>query len=214
MVFTALALIAAISIPQCSHARIGAGETSPMGTLKAISAGQEQFRSAALVDANRNGIGEYGFLVELSGNQNCRISGINVANSPYIPGVFNASISKKSGYCFSVFICNSDDGSSGTSVYSTSAGTTPRQSKINEENYIAYAWPETVGKTGYRVYAISPQGTVMQNPNGTNPVTGTSNPPVWSAAITGAENWTKGRFVKPGETGFDPDLPLAWAPIG
>ncbi len=215
IVIAIIAIIAAIAIPQLLRSRIGANETSAIGTLKAISAGQEQFRTAACVDANRNGIGEYGFLVEMSGNQNCRISAINVANSPYIPGIFNADVSAKSGYQFATFLCNADNGGGGTNVYGAAVGTTNAQAAINEENYICYGWPITAGRTGNRVFAISPQGTVMQNPNsGAAPVTGTTNPPTWSAAIATAANWSTGTFVTAGQTGQDADLAVAWAPIG
>ncbi len=218
IVIAIIAIIAAIAIPQLLRSRIGANETSAMGTLKAISAGQEQFRTASCVDANTNGIGEYGFLVELAGAQPCRISGISVANSPYIPSLFNLDISTKSGYHFTTFL-SATLVTDAANAYGAAVGILPAAAAINEENYICYAWPTTVGRTGNRVFVISPQGTVMQHPNSlvANQVSGAVIP-IWSAALTIA-NWSTGVFVTstaPNNVGIGiPNAPgLGWAPIG
>lgn len=218
IVIAIIAIIAAIAIPQLLRSRIGANETSAMGSLKAISAGQEQFRTASCVDANANGIGEYGFLRELSGAQVCRISGINVATSPYIPSTFNADISTKSGYQFATFLATAVG--AGTNVVGAApsvVGTDATSAAINEENYFCFAWPTTVSRTGNRVFVISPQGTVMQNPNtGATLITGTAAAtiPEWFAALVTNQNWTTGTFVVAGSISQSARLTVAWAPIG
>lgn len=217
IVIAIIAIIAAIAIPQLLRSRIGANETSAIGTLKAISAGEEQFRTAACVDGNSNGVGEYGFLQELSGAQVCRISGIDVSNSPYIPALFNADVAPKSGYNFTTYLCTANDGSTGSNAYGANVGAPAvpdGTAAYNEENYLCYGWPITHGRSGNRVFAISPQGTIMQNPNsaGAATVEG-ATAPAFGAAIQTAADWDND-FVTGGTAGSDANLTANWSPIG
>ena len=56
IVVAIIAIIAAVAIPNLLRSRIGANESSALGSLKSISVGQLSFKN-----------GEFGFLEELSG---------------------------------------------------------------------------------------------------------------------------------------------------
>ncbi|MFH0884839.1 MAG: hypothetical protein V1861_03960 [Candidatus Micrarchaeota archaeon] len=133
-------------------------ESSAIGTLKAISAGEEMFRTASCVDCNNNGIGEYGFLTELSGRRNCRHSDINVSNSPYIAhllgDVDEIGRAMRRGYYFILYL-------PGYSKTLSDGNISEGPADLQEESYVCYAFPVRPGITGKRVFAISPMGTVL-----------------------------------------------------
>jgi hypothetical protein len=189
--------------------RIGAGETSPIGTLKALSAGQEQFRTACVVDINGNGIGEYGLMDELSGASNCRGSGINVSTSPYIPTIFKSDSlgrSSKSGYYYICYLPGKI--SSWSNAYPIIEGDPSKQ----EELYVMYAFPITYGRSGNRIFAISPSGTIMQLPNKKGKWGGVNVPPPGLAFKYGLDpSLGSGIFVESGDFGGAKE---AWRPIG
>jgi hypothetical protein len=136
-----------------SKARMRANETSAIGTLKCISAGQEQFRCSTSVDQNSNGMGEYGLLGELAGGREYRGGGGSCKDSPFIPSMFSTPDKKgrirRSGYYFIVYLPGREK-----SMCDADARIGEGADK-QEENYVVYAFPEEPGKSGARVFAIS-----------------------------------------------------------
>jgi prepilin-type N-terminal cleavage/methylation domain-containing protein len=203
IVVAIIAVIAAIAIPGLLRSRIGSNEASAIGSLKAISTGQEQFRSAATIDLNTNGNGEYGLLCELGGIVAPRawiagalaVSPGGPITNPYIPTVLgrgsdlaaNIYSSAKSGYQFTAFVplvlgTLAAGGGTGTANpldafnQTTAAG--------SETNYIAYGWPTTAGRSGNRLFCIDQQGVPYQMANSSAaPYTGITKTPVFSTAL-------------------------------
>lgn len=214
IVIAIIAIIAAIAIPGLLRSRVGANEISAISTLKTFTAGEEQFRSSCCVDQDSNGIGEYGWIVELSGSGNYRVVGGNCQNAPFIPATFNGDCSQKSGYFFTVYLAT--DAYVWSNIYAA-AGVADSGSGtwgVCEENFLAYAWPSVYGKSGNRVFALSAQGQIMQTANGSTatPIQGTGNVPEADAALSGGV--ATAPFVVGGDVGGDADIPKPWAPIG
>jgi prepilin-type N-terminal cleavage/methylation domain-containing protein len=67
IVIAIIAIIAAIAIPNLLSARLSSNETAAVATLRNIVSAQSQFQVTGRADENLNGIGEYGYLAELSG---------------------------------------------------------------------------------------------------------------------------------------------------
>ncbi|MBI4556580.1 MAG: prepilin-type N-terminal cleavage/methylation domain-containing protein [Candidatus Hydrogenedentes bacterium] len=59
IVVAIIAIIAAIAVPQLLRNRITANETSALGAMRTIATAEQSFQSAALLDSNSDGQGEY-----------------------------------------------------------------------------------------------------------------------------------------------------------
>jgi len=188
-----LPIVAAIAIPSLLRSRIGANETYTIGTLKAIAAGQEQFRSAAVVDQDQDGLGEYGFLTELAGKSMCRGSEISVATSPYIPGIWGQTngfgVVVRSGYCYKLFLPNGRGGA----LEETYDPPNPSSETADaqEQAYLVYAWPMSQ-KTGSRTFLLDQNGQIWQRDGFKR--FGQSNPPAWDEALASPDGSGKKEF--------------------
>jgi type IV pilus assembly protein PilA len=87
IVVAIIAIIAAIAIPNLLRARLSANESAAIGAMRTVSSGEASFQTAATLDADTDGVGEYGTLADLSG-----------ATPPYIDTVLGAGA--KQGYNF------------------------------------------------------------------------------------------------------------------
>ena len=65
IVVAIIAIIASIAIPKLLTARLAANESAAISTLRSISSAQAQLQSAAAIDSDSDGGGEYGFFGEL-----------------------------------------------------------------------------------------------------------------------------------------------------
>lgn len=87
-----IAILAAVGIPLMVRLRMNANESSAAASIRMVGQGQESFRTAAFVDADGNGQGDYASLVQLGnpdgGNQ----------SEPFVDSVLASGI--KSGYRF------------------------------------------------------------------------------------------------------------------
>jgi|GEM_PF-2405186 len=174
-----------IGVPE--KRRIGTNESSAIATLKAISTGEDCFRSSCSVDRNANGVGEYGFLDELGGTAACRGNGLKYDESPFIPSLLGemtpGGVSTKSGYCFIVYLPTGEG-----------SATAVRKDRVDaalaEGAYIVYAWPETQGRSGVRMFMIDAQGQPYHF-LGESPHSGPHDPPAWDEALSGGD-WSSG----------------------
>ncbi|GEM_PF-2254603 len=99
--------------------------------MRSLYLGQEQFKKDRVLDENGNGVGEYGTLRDLAGSR----------RGPYVPQltpdrIDDGGIGALEGYLVAVYL--------------------PEDAGLREENWVAYAWPETYGETGFHVYAVDP----------------------------------------------------------
>jgi prepilin-type N-terminal cleavage/methylation domain-containing protein len=175
IVVAIIAIIAAVAIPGLLRSRIGSNESSAIASCKAICTGQEQFKTAVSVDENRNGVGEYGFLGELSGQVSTRdlTNQMIFTASPFIPQVFGQALAlqggidwaAKSGY--NIGICINDNAANGVGSQAAWVITPPGNPEAGgaETGYIVYAIPQTHGRSGIRAFAIDSQGIPYAYPN-------------------------------------------------
>ncbi|MCC6487663.1 MAG: prepilin-type N-terminal cleavage/methylation domain-containing protein, partial [Candidatus Hydrogenedentes bacterium] len=66
IVVAIIAIIAAIAIPNLLRSRMSANEAGAAGAMRTISTGEVAFQTAAFVDTDTDGVGDYGSLAELA----------------------------------------------------------------------------------------------------------------------------------------------------
>ena len=140
IVVAIIAIIAAIAIPNLLRARLAANESSAISALRTVSSAEETFRSAIVLDADTDGLGEYGYLSTMAGLN----ATINV-EPPFIDNQLGTG--NKAGYTFLAFIgptaCAGITGVDGSEV-----------------DYYATAWPISYGRTGNRSFCIDASGVI------------------------------------------------------
>ncbi len=174
-----------------SRTRKAANESAAIATLKNISSAQSQCQAAAVIDANANGAGEYGFFAELAGATGVRSNesgdvGTECINPPVLSRAFaqvQGSRVMRSGYYFQVYLPNSaaaataeadTGGASGVSVAAAHA----------EAIWLCYAWPTDRGTSGDRAFFINQDGDVLASRNVATKYSGTENVPAPLAAFS------------------------------
>jgi len=137
--------------------RIKANETMATATLRQFVAAQAQFQAVGYADADEDGVGEFGFLGELSGG--VKVRGDKVCNPPMLSAAFQ-KVEKgrltRSGYHFRMFLCDKDGKPVGEEH-----GTKTVDATLAETTWCAYAWPVKQGKTGKRTFFVNQAGVVL-----------------------------------------------------
>ena len=171
IVVAIIAIIAAIAIPGLLRARIASNETAAIGTLRTLSPSQSQFQSAAIVDIDGDGTGEFGWLQELAGTVNFRTAGGNSTNptSPaFITSVLgttaggNSGIAGKSGYSFLNYL------PAAAAAVVEAAGPAmgdAAAANAQEVRFATYAIPASLGNSGNRCFVVTQQGEVFSTAN-------------------------------------------------
>ena len=132
IVVAVIAIIAAIAIPNMLRSRMSANEASTSGAMRTISTAEVAFQTAAFVDSDSDGMGDYGTLVQL-GNPDG--SGTTPA---FVDAVLLSGL--KHGYQFTVNVTLG----SGTTIPS----------------YTCIAIPAAAGRTGWRQYFVDDSGVI------------------------------------------------------
>ncbi len=191
IVVAIIAAIAAIAIPNLLSARLNANESAAIATLKNVAAAQSQCQTAALIDRNHNGAGEYGGFGELSGTAVIRgdSSGMRVhpAMLSVAFGAISNSVVVRSGYHFQMWL----PGGTGAGVAELSTGgygVTPTVDPLLSETlWCCYAWPTSQGNSGQRVFFVNQSGDVLGAKNVVQRYSGPAKMPACNAAfIAGA----------------------------
>ncbi|MCU0723639.1 MAG: hypothetical protein MUC63_08495 [Planctomycetes bacterium] len=190
-------LVLAIALPGLLRSRISSGETTGPGSpLKALCAGEDQFRNQALVDQDLNGAGEYGFLSELAGTAPCRGAEAPLSGTPFVPAEFGnidaKGVGSKAGWCFKVYLPGGPD-SALEEARDARLAKNPAASPLQQACFVAYAWPMKTGRTGTLLGVIDPRGQVFVMPCPAE-FSGPANPPPWNFAFQdsngdGKRNW-------------------------
>jgi len=151
IVVAIIAIIAAIAIPNLMRARLAANESSAIAGLRTISSAQETFRSSGSLDADTDGLGEYGALLQLAG-----VSTVN-GNPPVDPPFLDNQIGagSKSGYTFGCFV--------GLSGLSCGVTAITNATNAMEISYYATAWPVSYSRSGNRTFVIDASGVIRQS---------------------------------------------------
>jgi hypothetical protein len=175
--------LAAIALPNLIESRITSNESSARAILEySFVPAQVQFQAGGYVDQDGDSQGEYGFLDELTGRRavNDQLPGAHAETSLSLITADHDQGGVVSGYRFAIFL---PDGNGG--ALSEPAGEAKRPGVAaaadgQEKQWVAYAWPETHGDTGRKVFAITNSGKLYTAPAGT--VTGV---PAWNALFDG-----------------------------
>ncbi len=138
IVVAIIAIIAAIAIPNLLRSRMSANEASASGCMRTISTGQTAFQTAAFVDSDGDGVGDYGSLAQLADPDG------GGSTPPFVDSVLGAGL--KQGYVFTV------------AVTVGSATTMPA--------YTCTASPTASGQTGYREYFVDETGVIRFTSDG------------------------------------------------
>jgi len=157
IVIAIIAIIAAIAVPNLLSARLNSNETAAVATLRNIVSAQSQFQTTGRADENFNGIGEYGYLAELSGAIGVR--GGAVLQPAVLSTAFRTAdangVVTRSGYLYIL-------------VLPDAAGDAMLPPAINlvdpdlaETTWAAYAWPTNYGSTGSRTFFVNQGGDII-----------------------------------------------------
>ncbi len=186
-----LPIIAAIAIPNLLAAKLSSNETAAMATLRNLASCQAQIQTSGKIDADGDGIGEYGTLLEMTGTTGVRkgfrsaaggekaSSGFESQGSTVTPPILSAALANvdglgivtKNGYCYVIFL--PDSSMRGGWVHEKgpigSPGLEGGSGRIgvdaSEERWCAYAWPVARGNSGNRCFFVNQEGDVLQSPN-------------------------------------------------
>jgi prepilin-type N-terminal cleavage/methylation domain-containing protein len=188
IVIAIIAVIAAIAIPNLLSAKTNANQTSAMATLRNLVSAQAQLAVGGRIDADKDGKGEYGTFLEMSGAVGVRKAytqgapGITdfslkgeALNPPCLSSVFAsvsaAGFTTKSGYALIIFLPDS----AGTAGFvhetgpAASAGFAGGTGSVGvdhaEVSWCAYAQPMQYGGTGTRRFFTNQKGDIMASQN-------------------------------------------------
>lgn len=169
-----------MSLPKLSHG-VSSNETSAIGILRTLFHAQKQFKELGLKDRDQDGIGEYGYFVELAGVMPVPVgTELKKAVKPiFINSVFgktsqeNEGIAKGSGYYFKIYLPSNEKypkGENGKVVNPVKK--LPPNAEIAEEinlqemRWCAYGWPEDAGRgLGSKAFFINELGEVIATSN-------------------------------------------------
>lgn len=154
-----LLMVLSIAVPRFdSPQRPSANGTAAIATLRNLHRSQHEFRAAAYVDLDSDGLGESGFFAELSGvraprNQSNEVGGIIAP--PLLSAAFQSleeETAKRSGYRFRIVLPAQGGG------WTCYSHTNTDPDRAERESY-AQAWPEA-GERSDRIFIIDPEGDV------------------------------------------------------
>ncbi len=202
--FVAIPIIAAIAIPGLLESRRNANTMSAIGTLKSMATSQAVFLNDAVVDQDKDGSGEYGFLQELSGHSILR--GRDIKASPsYLSTVFvpnEQGICMKGGYCYKLFM-PAEDGYIGESYPLPDQKPSQKVIDLQESKYIIYAWPAKYGNTGHSAFVLDASCRIWSCDNRTQRYSGTEHAPQFNAAMPPGSTEIREGFGQDGEYWFE-----------
>jgi type IV pilus assembly protein PilA len=147
IVVAIIAIIAAIAIPNLLRSRMSANEASAAGAMRTLSTAEVSFQTAAFVDNDGDGVGDYGTLAQLGDPDGAG------ATPPYIDQVLAGGA--KQGYQFI------------EAITLGAAAVAPA--------FTVNANPQNVGRSGYRHYFVDESGVIRFTADG-NPATVLSTP--------------------------------------
>lgn len=175
-------------------AQLNRNESAAVATLKNISSAQAQCQASAVIDANQNGAGEYGYFGELSGASPVRGDasggvGKQVINPPVLSRAFakvEGACVERSGYVFQIWLPskamtavaeNQGGGGAGCEVDAARA----------EVIWCCYAWPIEAGVTGQRAFFVNQAGDVLACRNKGGVYSGKARAPLPTAAFAAGD---------------------------
>lgn len=179
IVVAIIAIIAAIAIPGLLRARISSNETSAVGSLRSTSTAENQFQNSTVKDRDLDGVGEYGYFVELSGQADIpRGASASPATPTFLTSVFGATssnsagLANKSGYNLRIYLPSDDTAVApiqetglNTPIIAVPAGLQIEEINNQETRWCAFAWPTSAGNSGNKAYFVNQSGEVVATNN-------------------------------------------------
>lgn len=177
----AVCLIALFTTPLLTRAHISANEATALAVLQEIGAAQEAYRLQAITDQDRDGLGEYGFLQELTATADPRgRGGPAPARTLARDLLIERGVGRFRGYHFLVYLPTA---SAPTAEQATLGEAVAADADRQERRYVVYAWPVRYGSTGKRAFAIDPRGVVVATANVATAYSGRERVPRVNAAF-------------------------------
>ena len=166
LLLAGFALLAAISVPGLLRARVASNETMAIGRLEVICTSQAMFQSAAIVDVDGDGVGEFGWLGELTGAVAPRGKNAPV-ELQFLPEVFapdgDDGLAQDSGYVYVLYLPTAAGTAERDPVGPSAAR--PADADLQEQRFASYAWPAKVGGSGNRIFFTSQLGELAAAAN-------------------------------------------------
>jgi GspD-like, N0 domain len=173
--------------------------------MKMISDAQMQCLSSGIIDTNRNGVGEFGYLSELAGSAPLRQAvGSEVAGRalkrPLLGKEFGRVRDGRvivGGYVFQMYL----PGREGQPVSERPVGRRLGSKVVAKESEVlwcCYAWPVRAGETGRQALFVNQRGNVLQSHNNDNYYSG-DRAPMPEAAFEAGPRSLKARLSVEGK---------------
>jgi len=193
IVIAIIAVIASIAIPNLLAARLSANESAAIATLRQFISSQIAVQNSRGIDVDRDGIGEFGWLAEMSGALAVRDavgphSG-PVFSPPMLAGSLGAidpnGMVQKAGYVYRMAL----PGAGGAGLGEAAGGGSPTGEDPDQTElcWVAHAWPLAYANSGRRTFCVTQKGEIVQNMNtgsGTHAsYSGVTSVPTFDAAV-------------------------------
>ncbi|MGE0192466.1 MAG: DUF2950 family protein [Planctomycetota bacterium] len=166
-------------------------ETTAIESLRNIVSAQAMLQQAARVDVDEDGDGEYGGILEMSGEVSGRMpSTLRIPQFPSFEFERASGVATRTGYCYRLYLPDA----SGAGVAEPPLGFTADKvsAAMCERAWCCYAWPTEYGVSGTRTFFANQEGQILATDD--SAYNGTSRGPSADAA-----------FLGPGIVGAVPD---------
>lgn len=161
-----------------------ANEAAALATLRALNSAQALASATALIDLDRDGLGEYAFMGELAASAPLR-GGTALIEPSLMPIEFGEispyGVATRSGYHYRIFLPGAPAGRSTPGLHERS--TTRPDPDESEVLWCAYAWPVAAGKSGVRAFFTNQDGDLFEAANTEKPYSGEQHAPEFDAAF-------------------------------
>lgn len=181
IVVVIVGILVGIAVPNLLSSRAVANERAVIATLRTLTTAQAMCRGQAVLDVDRDGLGEALGLGELAGTEFLR-SGIGklvpACLSTAVGTLDSLGYAHSKGYLLALYLPDA----TGTGVLATQANAGAIDPNHAEVAWTCLAWPVTRGTTGTSTYFLNQTGEILIAL--TAPYGGTTNvPPAGSGLI-------------------------------
>jgi prepilin-type N-terminal cleavage/methylation domain-containing protein len=193
IVIAIIAVIATIAIPNLLAARLSANESAAIATLRLFISSQTAVQNSRGIDVDRDGVGEYGWLAEMSGALAVRDALGPHSGPVFSPPILAGSLGEvdpngmvqKAGYTYRMSLPAA--GGAGLGEAANGGSPTGEDPDQTELWWTAHAWPTSYANTGRRAFCTNQKGDIVQNKNtgsGTHAsYSGLTSVPTFDAAV-------------------------------
>jgi prepilin-type N-terminal cleavage/methylation domain-containing protein len=192
-VMAIISVTATIAVPKLTAARARANEVSAIQALKSMYSAQFRLKLQGTIDANHDGVGEFGFLQEISGVRAIRSNPGERLDPAFFSAAYGAvdvgGRVQRSGFYFHAFLPGA--GAVPLGEGSKTAAYPAVDGEFAQGFFAVYAWPVSYGRSGTRAFFINQEGSLLASPNDKTRYSGAVNSPSGMAAyINGATAMT------------------------